>query len=1416
MLSQLRLQLTLRNVAVALLLLGLMLAAGPAQTATSTLPPPTLVSPPDGTHTTGDPDAPPGPGKFPPLGVPTLVWNPVAGATKYKLEVSTSPAFNPLTINRENLHYPRYTPTGEDVASGSGLTDNTLFYWRVSAWDPDANAWTAPSAVWSFTRHWTVKPVLSSPANGAILLFTPRFEWEPVLGTSRYELQISTSPTFDSPTIYYPRSPTYTPQNSLANDTDYYWRVRARDRRDNPGEWSNDGNGWQFRVRWSYWSVDGERRPRPLTPPNLTVIKGMPLFSWTPVAGAKKYEVELNTDPNFNPSYRIFHPEVANTAYTFTLDNWYKLCGNTTYYWRVRAKDANDHYGQWNSDPPSINFAFITPPGGPPDLTCQSGYAIPGATGPSLFYPPVYYDPSVNVGNFSDRTVPIGTFMWDHFPGSITYTLEVDDDPVFNPPLWTTTTQNLNVTLDAPFNPDQDYYWRVRAGAGAAPPRRAGQAMAYDSQRHRTTVFGGYYSSGITQYMNDTWEWNGSSWSQAIPPTPTPSARESLAMAYDSGRGVAVLFGGSNGTSNLGDTWEWNGSNWTQRSTSPTPTPRSDHALAYDSGRSVTVLFGGSGSAGNLGDTWEWNGSNWTHPTPDPAPAPRSGLALAYDSDRGVTVLFGGSGSSADCPPSGYCDDTWEWDGTTWTQAAPAISPPARKWHALAYDSQRHVTVLFGGFDGSGYLGDTWEWDGTNWTQRTPTTNPTARDQHSLVYDSQAQYTLLFGGASNSGYLSDIWSWNGTNWTPLTPGTYRDSDIWKTRINTALLGSGTITTTPQLLRPTYKKEPDDRTYGWESVEYWPSFEWQPVNGAAQYRIQIAQYSDMTGLVEDHITRLPNYTPLTRYPWGTYYWRVQALDSGGVAIGDWSSIYRLVISSQIQTGPISDNSTNDFPASSLLASDPAGDAPAGGFDLSQLYTALSRDGSGTDAWYLGLHTAPITAPVRYGIYLDTNRAECIDAPPSCDGGATTDPLGMNLSVTPPHRPEYAIYWDLNGGLVTEAALYTWASGAWGPGIPLGKAFYNADTGFIKLEIPFTAIGNPSSISFMAFSADPITGQPAQDTVPSNADNTDLVSFVTDTQAPTPVLPPANPIDPSANVPAVSAPVYMWHMLDGMWTSRIQVALDYGFSTIYKSQQGWTPNTMAYDELNPYYAAEPAYADNSTYYWRMAVVYYDPLDPRISVLGQYGEPSQFSKFAKVPVNLQVSPLTISGTITYTWRTPAFQWDPAEGAAQYRIKVYASGNPNPVLSMETAQTSYIWTETLDDGAYNWTLEAKDTDGSYSTNLAAGWFTKVYSAVVPLYPLTPTAQLDPLEFRWEPIGPGMNYELHTASDPYFSRNLNTYTTYSTIFTPEGVPSALTTGGDLYWRVRLKDGSGHVGPWAQLYIPAGGPYRIYLPIAIR
>ncbi len=83
---------------------------------------------------------------------------------------------------------------------------------------------------------------------------------------------------------------------------------------------------------------------------------------------------------------------------------------------------------------------------------------------------------------------------------------------------------------------------------------------------------------------------------------------------------------------------------WSLR-TNDGPRARASHALAYDSARGVTVLFGGFNyeTRSGFGDTWEWDGNAWMQRFPTTSPAPRWGPVMVYDSVRNVTVLFGGT-----------------------------------------------------------------------------------------------------------------------------------------------------------------------------------------------------------------------------------------------------------------------------------------------------------------------------------------------------------------------------------------------------------------------------------------------------------------------------------------------------------------------------------------------------------------------------------------------------------------------------------------------------------------------------------------------------------------------------------------------------------------------------------------------------
>src|SRR5262247_4034749 len=79
------------------------------------------------------------------------------------------------------------------------------------------------------------------------------------------------------------------------------------------------------------------------------------------------------------------------------------------------------------------------------------------------------------------------------------------------------------------------------------------------------------------------------------------------------------------------------------------------------------------------------------------------------------------------------------------TADGPEDVPAARWGHALAHDTARATTILFGGSAGAVFHGDTWAWDGARWT-RASATGPVPRDQHVMAYDAARQRVVLFGG----------------------------------------------------------------------------------------------------------------------------------------------------------------------------------------------------------------------------------------------------------------------------------------------------------------------------------------------------------------------------------------------------------------------------------------------------------------------------------------------------------------------------------------------------------------------------------------------------------------------------------------------------------------------------------------------
>lgn len=184
-----------------------------------------------------------------------------------------------------------------------------------------------------------------------------------------------------------------------------------------------------------------------------------------------------------------------------------------------------------------------------------------------------------------------------------------------------------------------------------------------------------------------------------------PSARYGASMAFDATSHEVVLWSGCSLTDCSNETWIWNGSIWVVRPTLHSPPPRIGAAMAYDRGRGVIVMYGGSNnSVGFFDDTWTFDGTDWHQENPATVPSARVEPAMAPDSTSDGLVMFGGEGDR-------LFDETWIWDGMNWTQQQPLLAPPPRRAQVMTFQEKQGNVMIFGGYDSRAQpLGDTWIW----------------------------------------------------------------------------------------------------------------------------------------------------------------------------------------------------------------------------------------------------------------------------------------------------------------------------------------------------------------------------------------------------------------------------------------------------------------------------------------------------------------------------------------------------------------------------------------------------------------------------------------------------------------------------------------------------------------------------------
>jgi hypothetical protein len=404
-------------------LLALLLVAGLAPSAALAVAPtdaPTLVSPTPGATVNAN---------------PILDWEPVSGATKYRVQVSASDTFSPLLYNVDTYNTSATPPT--DLPLGA-------LYWRVAG--TDGGSGIGPYSDSNFTKEWGVAPNPIAPADATTLDYPgepPLFTWEPLFGAVSYEIEIDDASDFVGAPRYSTANTSYTLTDQQAPGQTWYWHVRGKSGTSGVvSEWSAT----------RFYNVAWPEVPTLTSPDNGATIEQV-VLDWDPVAGAAKYQIQVSPNEDFSNNV-VVDSIVWGTRYSPPTG-----LNNGAYFWHVRARDK------------------------------ESGSANNGGWSETRVFTRGWPDRPTQTWPLNGATVDEPTFRWTPVDHAAYYELQVANDVNFtvnadscytNHTEWTPysriTGTGEPAGCDMPgFDPGFTYYWRVR---GIDSPAKAGSGLA--------------------------------------------------------------------------------------------------------------------------------------------------------------------------------------------------------------------------------------------------------------------------------------------------------------------------------------------------------------------------------------------------------------------------------------------------------------------------------------------------------------------------------------------------------------------------------------------------------------------------------------------------------------------------------------------------------------------------------------------------------------------------------------------------------------------------------------------------------------------------------------------------------------------------------------------------------------------------
>ena len=255
---------------------------------------------------------------------PVMVkWNSSQRVERYTLEVSANAQFTTVFF--------KDTTIVDTMKTLPLLSPLTTYYWRVSA--KNIGGVSDTSSVWNFKTLGTPTVVtLVTPENNAVNvpISNIMFNWTKAIDRletiQRYRFELKTD-TASGTFVVLDTLLTDTTKivGSLLNLTDYYWRISAK----NEAGWG-EFTGWN---RFTTIISAPTQAVLSLPANNAIDVPIKPVFKWSSVSGAERYNLQVATDLNF-ANIVLLDSMLTDTTKTLTTDS---LNYKTKYYWRVKA-----------------------------------------------------------------------------------------------------------------------------------------------------------------------------------------------------------------------------------------------------------------------------------------------------------------------------------------------------------------------------------------------------------------------------------------------------------------------------------------------------------------------------------------------------------------------------------------------------------------------------------------------------------------------------------------------------------------------------------------------------------------------------------------------------------------------------------------------------------------------------------------------------------------------------------------------------------------------------------------------------------------------------------------------------------------------------------------------------------------------